>query len=693
MTPTTIERGQPFPLGATPRTDGERPGVNFAVYSEHAHFIELCVFDAAGAQEVACHRLPVRTDGVWHGFLPGAGAGFVYGYRAHGPYQPDAGHRFNPHKLLLDPYAREIVGRFAWRDEHLGYQHEHGDRHPSFDRRDNASLALKARVAAPSQQAAAPRPDPIPAADTVLYELHVKGFTRLHDGVPRHLRGTFAGLAHPAAIEPLRALGVTTICLQPVHYALSEKRLLELGLVNYWGYNTIGFFCPDPRLSSTPDDPTATRAEFRTMVDALHAAGLEVLIDVVFNHTAEGNETGPTLSFRGLDNATYYGLQHDDRARYSNITGCGNTVNVAHPRVTQLVLDSLRYWIEAMGVDGFRFDLAPVLGRTRHGFDSYAAFFVALLQDPVLARAKLVAEPWDIGPGGYQLGRFPPRFLEWNDRFRDGMRQFWLQRTVDRAEFACRLLASSDRFHHGLRTPASSVNYIAAHDGPTLHDLVTYAAKRNHANGESNRDGHANDHSTNCGIEGETADPAINARRARLKRALLATMLLAQGTPMLLAGDEGGRTQRGNNNAYCQDNEISWLDWERTDLSLRGFVAHVIALRKRLHAVLDSSWFTGHAHADGNRDVVWIAPAGHEMRVEDWHDPARHCLGMRLAKAGEASALLLFNAEPTGQAFRLPVGAWRRLLDSSTATQSSAAAPVAGDSLEVPAESVLVLIA
>jgi isoamylase len=678
--------GLPYPLGATLRADG----VNFAVFSEHAQFIELCLFDADGGTEVARHRLPCRTDGVWHGFLPATGAGCVYGLRAHGPYRPDAGQRFNPHKLLLDPYAREIVGRFEWNAEHFGYQRDHQDGAASFDSRDNTAHALKARVAAPLPPVGT-RPEPRPTADIVLYELHVKGFTRLHPELPEPQRGTYAGLAHPAVTDHLKRLGVTTLSLLPVHYALTEERLAKMGLVNYWGYNPIGFFCPDPRLSSTPDDPSATRREFRAMVEQLHAAGLEVVIDVVFNHTAESDETGPTLSMRGLDNATWYRLVHDDRARYENLTGCGNTVNVAHPRVTQFVLDCLRFWAGEMGVDGFRFDLAPVLGCTAHGFDAQAAFFTALAQDPLLARARLIAEPWDVGHGGYQLGRFPGRWLEWNDRFRDGMRQFWLPRSVDRAEFARRLLASSDRFQRGTRTPLASVNHVTAHDGFTLRDLTSYRHKHNEANGEANTDGHNANYSVNCGVEGTTSDATVNAERGRLARALLATTLLAQGTPMLTAGDELGHTQKGNNNAYCQDNAISWLDWAIADHALAAFAARLIELRRRLPALRQPNWLADHVYADGRRDVDWRDFGGHQMSVARWHDAARHCLAALLAPEHEAAVFVIFNAEPRALDCLLPAGSWRLVLDSSD--PDAPEEPVEGVQIEAPAQSVRVLAA
>jgi len=681
---SALSTGLPYPLGATPRAGG----VNFAVASSHAKFIELCLFDDAGRTEIARHRLPASTDGVWHGFLAGAGPGLVYGLRAHGPYTPHSGHRFNPHKLLLDPYAREITGRFHWRDEHFGFRRDHADGAASFDSRDNAALALKARVAAPMTPMAV-RPDLRPGDEVVLYEAHVRGLTRRHPALPESLRGTYAGLAHPSVIAHLRRIGITTLSLLPVHYAISEERLRQLGLVNYWGYNTLGFFCPDPRLSTTPDDTGAARREFRAMVEALHAAGLEVVLDVVFNHTAEGNENGPTLSMRGLDNATWYRLLPDDRSRYENITGCGNTVNVAQPRVTQFVLDCLRYWVEDMGVDGFRFDLAPVLGRTAEGFNPRAAFFTALAQDPVLARARLIAEPWDIGHGGYQLGHFPDRWLEWNDRFRDGVRQYWLTRSVDRAEFARRLLASSDRFHHGARSPLSSVNHVTAHDGFTLRDLVSYRSKHNEANGEANSDGHDANYSVNCGVEGPSDDARINDERGRLSRALLATVLLAQGTPMLAAGDELGHTQQGNNNAYCQDNALAWIDWTRAEPRLAAYVARLTALRRELPALRQTRWLSDHPRADGRREVEWRDSAGQEMTVARWHDSERRGLVVTLAPEGAEPVLLLVNAEPLPQTFMLPPGRWRCVLDSNEPTLSERT--IEGTTIDVPLQSVLVL--
>lgn len=663
-------------------------GVNFAVYAGHANAVDWCLFDAQGRE--SRHQLHLGDDGVWHGFLPGAQAGLVYGVRVHGRHAPHEGHRHNPNKLLLDPYAREIVGRFVWRDELYGHLRGHPDGHRSLDTRDSASAMLKARVAAPLPVVDEPLPH-TPLADSVIYEMHVKGFTRLHPGVPKELRGTFAGLAHPAAIDHLTRLGVTAVSLLPVHYAIDEERLADLGLVNYWGYNTLGFFAPDRRLSATPDDPTATRHEFRAMVRALHAAGIEVLLDVVYNHSAEGGEDGPTLSLRGLDHAAYYRLAPDDRSRCENLTGCGNTLNAAHPRVTQLVLDSLRCWAGEYGVDGFRFDLAPVLGRGAHGFDSGAPLLTALAQDPTLARCKLIAEPWDVGPNGYQLGRFPGRFAEWNDRFRDTTRQFWNLRSASRGEFARRLLASNDFFHHGTRRPSASVNFVTAHDGFTLRDLVSFAHKHNQANGESNHDGHHANFSINCGVEGSSTNAQVVAQRGRLVRAQLTTTLLSQGTPMLLGGDELGHTQRGNNNAYCQDNELSWIDWAQADDALIDFTARVIALRRQWPALRQDTWLTDGVRADGDRDARWLAPhadAWREMTVADWHDHGCHAFGLWLTPASYAPLLLWFNAQPTPLRCALPPGRWRRLLDTACPTSPL---PLGAGPLEVPAQGIVVL--
>jgi isoamylase len=660
--PPALDEGRQEPFGAQVR-DG---GVNVAVFSDHAESIELCLFDTSGTRELRRYPLHGPHDGVFHGFLPGVGAGLVYGLRAYGPYAPERGHRFNPNKLLLDPWAREIVGRHVWRPEHHGYEVGHPAGARSFDARDNAAFALKARVAAPVGTAAgflnAPRH---PTSELVLLELHVKGFTRTHPGIPPELRGTYAGLAHPAAIAHFKALGVTTLSLLPVFYALDEPALVERGLHNYWGYNTLGFFCPDPRLASAGGDPTAVADEFRTMVATLHAHGLEVVLDVVYNHTPEGSETGATLSFRGLDHASWYRLAHDDRSRCENLTGCGNTVNVQHPRVTQFVLDSMRWWVQGMGVDGFRFDLAPVLGRTHHGFDPQAAFFTALRQDPLLARVHLIAEPWDAAYDGYQVGRFPGRFLEWNDKFRDSARRYWLQRGVRRGEFARRFTASSDLFHHGQRRPSASINFVAVHDGFTLADLTSYSTKHNHANGEQNRDGRDGEPCANFGAEGPTDDPAIRLQRDRVRRALIATTVFAQGTPMLCAGDEIANSQLGNNNAYNQDNPTGWLDWAHADADLRAFTGRCIALRRAEPALRHDRWFRADARGAEDCAIVWLAPRGRPMVDGDWHDQAEHAFACQVSPGHGARVLLLFNPEDDAVAFTLPAYPWSLALDSS----------------------------
>jgi glycogen operon protein len=636
-------------------------GVNFAVFSAHAQSIELCLFDAAGQSELARVPLPGHTHDVFHGYLPGATPGLVYGLRAHGPWRPDRGHRFNPHKLLLDPYARDVVGRFAWRAEQFGSDPVHPAR---LDARDNAPFALKARVVDPRFDWAGDAPPLVPLADTVLYELHVRGFTKRHPGVPEALRGTYAGLASDAAIAHLRRTGVTSVCLLPVHYHLDEQRLARMGLANYWGYNTVGYFCPHPGYASSAH----ATDEFRAMVKAMHAAGLEVILDVVYNHTAETDEHGPTISYRGLDNASYYRLPSASRAHYENHTGCGNTVDLRQPRVLQMVMDSLRYWVDEMHVDGFRFDLATVVGRGDHGFERRAAIFAAIAQDPVLQRAKLIAEPWDLGHEGYQLGSFPPGWLEWNDRFRDTMRSFWVEGKATRGAFAQRLCASSDVFEPRGRSPGESVNYVVSHDGFTLADLVSFAERHNHANGEHNSDGTTHNLSANFGVEGPTDDAAINAVRGRVRRALLATVLLAQGTPMLAAGDELGHTQHGNNNPYCQDNETTWIDWARADETLIEFTGRLAALRRSL-LPFALRWYDGAADTLGRRDLSWLRSDGATLHGDDWHDTGHAVLGCLIGRPGRAHAplLLLVNGGAHDVRFALPVGDWEALVDTSHA--------------------------
>ncbi|GAN76514.1 glycogen debranching protein GlgX [Acidisphaera rubrifaciens] len=669
---TRITEGLPHPLGAT--WDGL--GVNFALFSANATKVELCLFDADGTRELQRIELPEYTDEVWHGYLPDARPGDVYAYRVHGPYEPDAGHRFNPNKLLLDPYAKGHVGTLSWGPEVYGYTLESGD-DTTFDERDSAANMPKCRVVDPAFTWARDQAPRVPWERTVVYETHVRGFTRLHPAVPNRLRGTFAGLAVKEVVDYIRSIGVTTVELLPIHTFINDSLLLDKGLTNYWGYNTIGFFAPDPRYSASN-----SIGEFKAMVAHLHDAGLEVILDVVYNHTAEGNECGATLSFRGIDNASYYRLLPDTPRYYINDTGTGNTLNLSHPRVLQMVTDSLRYWVQEMHVDGFRFDLATILAREPYGFDEGGGFLDSCRQDPVLASVKLIAEPWDVGPGGYQVGEFPPGWAEWNDRFRDDVRAYWKgdQHTVP--DMARRLCASSDRFNKRGRKPWASVNFITAHDGFTLNDTVSYNDKHNDANGEEGRDGHSDNRSWNCGAEGPTDDPEINALRARQMRNMLATLLLAQGTPMLMAGDEFARTQHGNNNAYCQDNEIGWVDWRITEAgrAQTDFVRKLIRLRQTYPILRRGRFFTGEFNeAVGVRDVTWINSEGAEMGGEDWDNGNTRAFGMLMdgraqatgirRPAADATLLLLLNAYHDVVRFALPETAggrhWTLVFDTA----------------------------
>lgn len=647
----------------------DHDGMSFVVFSQRAEAMELCLYSEDHV-ELVRYRLHGPDDGLFHGFVPDAKPGLLYGYRAHGQYHPENGRRFNAHKVLLDPYARAIVGQYEEQDEHFGYMRDHPDGQRLPDLRDNAARALKSRVLAePVATSRSHSSARISPAEVVLYELHVKGFSMQIPEIPDAIRGTFAALAHPACIAHFKKLGITTLSLLPVQYSLSEAHLTKQGLCNYWGYNTLGFFCPDPRLCAARD-PEAQREEFREMVRTLHESGLQVVIDVVFNHTAEGGAEGPTLSFRGLDNASWYMLTPDDRARYENHSGCGNTLRVAHPRVAQFVLDVLRYWVEVMGVDGFRFDLAPVLGRTRHGFDASAPFFTALRQDPMLANVHWIAEPWDTGPGGYQLGRFPGKFLEWNDRFRDSVRGYWLGTGISRGEFARRVTGSSDVFHHGGRQPLASVNFVAAHDGFTLQDAVSYSHKRNLANGEDNRDGHSHEISNPFGVDGETDDNVVSETRLRVRRAMLATVLVAQGTPMLCAGDEFGNSQNGNNNAYCQDNPTAWLDWHKAPMDEGSIhlVAKLTALRRINPLLRFARWFADEGDTSSIPQLHWYTPCGQRMSTDDWHDRSDSvfaCLVQNGAESKPDSAVV-FNPQHQDREVQLAHGPWRVVLNTTT---------------------------
>ncbi|MBE0615846.1 MAG: glycogen debranching protein GlgX [Burkholderiales bacterium] len=653
--------GSAFPLGAT--FDGR--GVNFALFSANAEGVELCLYDGGGRREIARHSLAAHSNGVWNGYLAGAEPGLLYGYRVHGPYAPERGHRFNANKLLLDPYARAVVGEYRNDPRNLGFDAEAPH---EIDRADNADIALKACVVDEKFDWSGDVHPHTPWAGTRIYEAHVRGLTRLHPELPPELRGSYAGLAHPAVIAHLKKLGVTAVELLPVQHFLDEPRLQDNGLVNYWGYNPVAWFAPAQRYASGRPGITPLQ-EFKEMVRALHAARIEVILDVVFNHSAELDAQGPTLSLRGIDNASYYSL--DPHGEYENVTGCGNALKLEHPRVLQLVMDSLRFWAGECRVDGFRFDLAVTLGRVRGAFDPAAPPWAALVQDPLLARCKFIAEPWDIGAGGYQLGRFPAGWGEWNDRFRDTMRGFWLGAGVSRAQFARRFAASADHFHAPLREPSASVNYISAHDGFTLADLTSYQHKHNLANKEQNRDGNDNNLSWNCGVEGASDDPQVRLLRLQLRKALLATLLLAQGTPMLLAGDELGNSQQGNNNAYCQDNAITWLDWQNADTDLIDFVAQLQRVRAVIPALASRRWWNGQPDSGGASDVEWLAPSGLPLQVPEWDDTAAGALMIRLS----GDWLILVNSSANPVPFQLPAGRWSRRLSSAGDAVAHAVGP------------------
>jgi glycogen operon protein len=675
--------GMPYPLGAT--WDGG--GVNFAIFSEHATGVELCLFNGAEElQEVARVSMQEQTDQVWHAYLPEARPGQLYGYRVHGPYEPEAGHRFNPAKLLLDPYAKAIASTVQWSDALFGYTIGHADADLSCDPRDSASGLPKCVVVDPAfswGDDASPR---IPLNQTIIYELHVKGFTARHPEVPPELRGTYAGLIAPPVLDYLKSLGITAVELMPVHQFVADKHLADQGLTNYWGYNTIGFFAPDVRYTSTGGLGQQV-TEFKTMVKTLHREGIEVILDVVYNHTAEGNHLGPTLCFRGIDNSAYYRLVTDNSRYYMDYTGCGNTLDMTHPRVLQLIMDSLRYWALEMHVDGFRFDLAAALARELHDVDRLGAFFDIIHQDPVLSQVKLIAEPWDLGPGGYQVGNFPVLWTEWNGQYRDTVRRYWKGDSGQVSDLAYRLTGSSDLYAHGGRLPYASINFVTAHDGFTLRDLVSYNDKHNEANGEDNQDGHNDNLSWNCGVEGPTDDPTILALRERQQRNFLATLFLSQGVPMLLAGDEISRTQMGNNNTYCQDNELSWIDWELDDshTNLLEFTRFVIGVFHQHPVLRRRHFFQGRRISGSNvKDLTWFRPDGKEITDTDWENPETRCFGLRLA--GDAieeldprgnpivddTLLILLNAHHEPLKFILPTyrrsQKWEVVVDTREAT-------------------------
>ncbi|WP_455205270.1 glycogen debranching protein GlgX [Kaarinaea lacus] len=667
--------GKPYPLGST--WDGE--GVNFALFSENAEQVELCLFDPSGKRITHTIAMRWRTDQVWHCYLPEARPGLMYGYRVYGPYDPEHGHRFNPKKLLLDPYAKDVVGKLRWSDVLFGYKVGDAAADMIADKRDSAAGVLKSRVIDSSFTWGDDKLLRTPWHDTVIYELHVKGFTNLHPEIAPEIRGTYAALTTRPVIAHLKRLGVTAVELMPVHAFIDDRHLLEKDLHNYWGYNSIGFFAPEARYNSS-----GSVNEFKTMVKRLHSEGIEVILDVVYNHTAEGNHLGPTLCFRGIDNAAYYRLSEENQRYYKDYTGCGNTLNMRHPRVLQLIMDSLRYWVLEMHVDGFRFDLASALARELHAVDRLGAFFDIIHQDPVLSQVKLIAEPWDLGEGGYQVGNFPVGWTEWNGKYRDVMRAYWKGDGGLIGDMAYRITGSSDLYEHGGRRPYASINFITCHDGFTLHDLVSYNDKHNMANGEGNRDGESHNISWNCGEEGPTKNQHINRLRLRQKRNFLATLFLSQGVPMMLAGDEMGRSQNGNNNAYCQDNEINWINWElsKEDLELVEFVRHVINLRKQHPAFRRRYFFQGRdIIGAGVKDITWLTPSGEEMTDKEWHQSFARCLGLFLAgnaieeydeRGGlvkDENMILLFNSHHEAISFTLPAqpknARWEVQLDTS----------------------------
>ncbi|MDQ8727702.1 glycogen debranching protein GlgX [Bradyrhizobium sp. LHD-71] len=659
-----LTEGSSVRLGAT--WDGR--GTNFALFSAHAEKIELCLFDSQGRREIDRVVLPERTEDVWHGYLADATPGQLYGYRVHGPYEPEKGHRFNANKLLIDPYAKRLAGRLVWSDAHFGYRTGSPRQDLSFDRRDNARGMPKSVVVDETSNAAKREPRPsIPWEETIIYEAHVKGLTKTRDDVPPAMRGGYRALAAPAMIDHFKRLGITTIELLPVHAFIDDRQLVERKLSNYWGYNSIAYFAPEPRYAQD-----GTLDELRTAVARLHDAGIEVMLDVVYNHTAEGNHLGPTLSFRGIDNASYYWLKPESGRYYDDFTGCGNSLNLTNMRVLQMVMDSLRYWVEVCHIDGFRFDLAPTLARGPNGFDQHSSFLTAVRQDPVLAGVKLVAEPWDVGLGGYQVGAFPSQWSEWNDLYRQTMRRYWGGEGNLIGDVGRRMTGSADLFDHDARSPRASVNHVTVHDGFTLADLYSYNAKHNEANGEGNRDGSNDNVSNNCGHEGPTDDPSIIRLRRQLRKNQLACLMLAQGVPLLLAGDEVANSQGGNNNAYCQDNEIGWIDWSNLGTpyeDLTDFIGHLSALRRRFPQLTPRHWVQGKKDG-GSFGVLWLTPQSTEMTETDWNFPEGRFLSYALGAVGEAPALFVtLNAAPERIEFSLPklpgYASWKLLLNTA----------------------------
>jgi glycogen operon protein len=696
-----VWRGKAYPLGAT--YDGS--GTNFALFSEAAQRVELCLFGDDGAEDRI--TLPEVDGLVWHGFVPDVEPGQRYGYRVHGAYDPSTGQRCNPNKLVLDPYSKAIDGTFDWNQSLFGYNFGDPD---SRNDEDSAAAMPKSVVINPYFDWGVDRPPGRDYAESVIYEAHVKGLTQTHPDIPENARGTYAGVAHPVIVEHLKSLGVTAIELMPVHHFANDSTLIDKGLSNYWGYNTIGFFAPDSKYSSALT-PGGQVQEFKAMVRALHEADIEVILDVVYNHTAEGNHLGPTLSMRGIDNAAYYRLVDDDKRYYMDYTGTGNTLNVGHPHSLQLIMDSLRYWVTEMHVDGFRFDLAATLAREFYEVDRLAAFFELVQQDPTVSQVKLIAEPWDVGPGGYQVGNFPPQWTEWNGKYRDTVRDFWRGEDAALGEFASRLTGSADLYEHSARRPVASINFVTAHDGFTLRDLVSYNEKHNEANGEDNNDGESHNRSWNCGAEGPSDDPAVNALRAGQQRNFLATLLLSQGVPMICHGDELGRTQRGNNNGFCQDNEITWVNWDQADTDLLEFTRAVSAIRAQHPVFRRRDFFDGlpvrRRGAEGLPDIGWFTPDGAEMSEDDWESGFGKAIAVYLNGNGisdrdprgqritDESFIMLFNAHHEALEFTLPAPefafSWTPVIDTATGDSDVDVVHKSGSNVTVDGRSLMLL--
>ncbi len=696
--------GNPYPLGAS--WDGQ--GTNFALFTDNAEKVELCLFESENDEKEAI-RIPLkeRSHSVWHVYIPGLKPGQLYGYRVYGPYNPQNGHRFNPNKLLIDPYAKALSGVNNWNDGLFGYNFDDESKDLSFNGVDSAPFIPKSVVIDEDFDWEGDKQLKIPYHKSIIYETHVKGFTMLNPDIPEDIRGTYSGLAHPSTINYLKKLGITSVELMPIHHFITDKHLDDHGLTNYWGYNSIGFFAPDARYSSMGTHGEQV-IEFKKMVKAFHKAGIEVILDVVYNHTGEGNHLGPTLAFRGIDNASYYRLKDGGRY-YMDYTGTGNTLDAMHPTVLRLIMDSLRYWITEMHVDGFRFDLASALARELHDVDKLGSFFDIIHQDPLISQSKLIAEPWDVGEGGYQVGEFPPGWAEWNGKYRDCIRDYWRGAKSTLAEFSMRFTGSSDLYLDDYRSPMASINFVTAHDGFTLNDLVSYNEKHNEANGENNKDGESHNRSWNCGEEGPSNDPMVLEWRKRQKRNLLTTLFLSQGVPMLLSGDELGRTQKGNNNAYCQDNEISWLNWNEVDKDLLEFTRKLIHFRKKHPAFRRRKWFQGQSiKGNGLKDIGWFLPEGHEMQEEQWNQDFALSLAVFLNGQGirsqspkgekiiDDSFYIMFNASHIPIDYKLPPEEygiqWSIVLDTSKdILETNGESFRAGDTIKVEGRSVILL--